>query len=222
MLENVSESVVREKIARILSTREFAKGGKDSSLTDYLANWIKSIIEWIKDKLEGIRLPDMNVNIMPQTSLSPGAAISLKITAAAIIAALIFLILFFILRRLRSSKKVKQEEDALLIYSLKDPDLVLETALSFSKKGDFRQGLRYLYISLILKFNERNIIHIDKSKTNRQYLQEIKNSSFGRYNDMAGFTRAFNDHWYGFKSIDAGVFELWYLKYIELQKEEDI
>jgi hypothetical protein len=219
MLENINESIVREKIDRILSSQEFSKGGQGSGLTDYLANWIKSVVEWIKDRINSIRMPNMNINVLPEAGLSEGAALTLKILAAVIIAGLIFIIVFLLIRRLRNSKQVRQDEDAMLIYTLRDPELVLETALSFAQKGDYRQGLRYLYFSLILKLNELNVVRIDKSKTNRQYLNEAKSSGYGQYEDVAGITRAFNDYWYGNKHIDNEIFGFWYAKYTGLWKE---
>lgn len=222
MLEVINENTVREKITKILSANEFSKGKSGKSITEYLAGWIKSVFDWIRDRINSIRIPNLNAKLLPETGLSSGTILGLKILSAVIIAGLIFIILFFIFRKLRFSKNIKEEEDILLINTLRDPELVLRTALDFSGKGDFKQGLRYLYISIILEMNARNIIKIDKSKTNRQYLNEMRDSGYAGYNDMVQFTRAFNDHWYGSKSIASKEFNFWYVKYNELLDLENI
>lgn len=222
MLEVINESTVREKLDSILSAREFSQGESGKSITEYLAGWVKSIFEWIKQKLQSIKLPDANINLMPDSGLSSGAALGLKILSGVLIASLIFVLLFFIFRKLRLSKNVREKEDILLINTLKDPELVLRTALDFCSRGDFLQGFRYLYISMILEFNARNIIKIHKSKTNREYLAEIRDSGYAGYDDMVRFTRAFNDHWYGSRPITADEFDYWYSKYKELLAGENI
>lgn len=214
-----SEEEIRRKIENILSSREFSRSEDGRSILDVIADYVRQVFTWFKERMEALQLPDENLNI-PQAGMSPGAVLLLKVIGIILLAAVIFILLFFVFRNLRFSKRVKEREDALLISELKDVNAVEEKALHFYRQGDYRQGLRYLYISLILKLNAWDVIKIDKSKTNRQYMNEVKYSGYSRYDEILGFTHAFNLYWYGKKHIDSGVFDLWYDRYSSLVKGE--
>jgi hypothetical protein len=126
--------------------------------------------------------------------------------------------LFFLVRNIRASRRWKEQDDALPVNSMKLPSSVEETAVEFSRKGDYKQALRFLYIAMLLRFNEMDWIRIDKAKTNRQYVMEIMNGSFERKQEVRDFTEAFNRYWYGNRSLDRDTFEDWYEKYSLLVK----
>lgn len=212
------EDEVRERLDRILSSRDFVQSDKTGGLLDSIAEYIKHLVEWIKEKIDALQLTPNKFSI-PGRSVSPEEAFLLKIIGIFILILFVSVILFFLIRNLRWSKKLMEKEDAELLSTLKDADEVEQRALQYSMKGDYRQGLRFLYISLLLKLNESNVIRIDKSKTNKQYLIEVINSGFGMHRDFREFTQAFNEFWYGSKPIDSTVFDGWHERYSLLVKE---
>lgn len=215
----ISEREIEEKIHRILSSREFTKSGKQNGLLKSLADIIKGIIEWIKEKIYGLKLPD---KMLPGgfDKMSPGKALALKISGIFIITAVVIAILYLVFRNLRWSRRIKEKEDSVLLSTLKDSQMVKNKAIEYYNAGDYKQALRLLYISLILELNKLNIIYIDKSKTNKQYLKEVLQSGFVKYEEFSKFTNAFNNHWYGNKVLNREDFELWYEKYIFILNKE--
>lgn len=217
MLDTQREKEIREHLEQIYSSPEFVHSRKAPGLLDSLADWVKGLWEWLRHKLEGIGLPETNFSILPDRA-SQQDLLPLKIVGVLILAVILFFLCFFILRNLRSSRKIKEQEDAMLLTQAKSPDALLESALSLSRNGDFRQGFRYLYLSLLVKFNEWDLIRIDKSKTNRQYLNEIEYSGFSRLEEVRVFTEAFNELWYGMRKLDGPGFERWFERYQTLLK----
>ena len=71
-----------------------------------------------------------------------------------------------------------------------------ETALASAKAGDFRAGIRSLYISLLYELNERGLIELDDSATNHEYLVKVsKWASVAA--PMRYLTDRFDYFWYG-------------------------
>lgn len=206
---------VREKLEGILNSDEFASADAPPSFLKYLADAIKRFYDWfsdwLKSRFQGLQLPE-DASVLDR-QLSPEAAQTLKLIGVTIVVLLVLLLLFFLGRNLRLSRRWKEQEDELLLTSLKQPSAMEETALEHARKGDYKQALRFLYIAMLLRFNERDWIRIDKAKTNRQYVTEIMNSSFTRKQEVRDFTEAFNRYWYGNRSLDRDAFEGWHKKY---------
>lgn len=213
-----SPEEIKEALRGILSSEEFtAQPESRTSLLKLLADWLKAQVE---KYLKNLKLPDEGLKkIFGWNEISPGAQLALNIAGIAILVLFIGGLIYFIFRNLRFSRKLKQKEDALLLTQLKDPETVEQKAMEYYRQGDYRQGIRFLYIAFLLKLNERNVIRIDKAKTNRQYLNEILNSDFKACDLVRDFTGAFNDCWYGNKPIDSQSFDFWYGRYAFLVKE---
>jgi hypothetical protein len=81
------------------------------------------------------------------------------------------------------------EEDA-------KPGDLADAALAAAKAGDFRMGVRKLYIALLYEMSERNLIELDSHATNREYL--AKASRFSQLiPSMSYLTERFDFFWYG-------------------------
>ena len=71
-----------------------------------------------------------------------------------------------------------------------------EAALASAKAGDFRGGIRSLYISLLYELSERGLIELDESATNHEYLAKV--STVGAVAaPMRYLTDRFDYFWYG-------------------------
>ena len=205
------EEQVKEKLQEILSSEEFSVSGSSNGFIESFVNMVKDAVEWIKDKLNSLN-PLKDKNLMSGVPLSSNSVLFLRLISIVAVSIFILAITYFISRNIHMSRSNKYKEDETLLTTLKDPEQVKATALEFCKIGDFRQALRFLFISLLLKFNEINIIRIDKSKTNRQYMREIARSGYKMYDEVKLFNNAFNEHWYGNKNISAKDFDYWYQK----------
>ncbi|MFY9608625.1 MAG: DUF4129 domain-containing protein [Blastocatellia bacterium] len=78
-----------------------------------------------------------------------------------------------------------------------------EAALASARAGDYRAGVRNLYLSLLYELSERGVIELDDSATNHEYLARV--SSLASVAAPMGYlTDRFDYFWYGkFPSSEA-------------------
>lgn len=113
---------------------------------------------------------------------------------------------------------MKDDEDILL--SIKSPEEILKTVEEYTAKGDYTGALRFLYIASLIKLNNSNIVKLNKSKTNKQYLAEIKLNKPELFNIFSKFTQDFNRYCYGGKVISRDKFQNWHKVYSEVISKE--
>jgi len=209
------EDEVRDALSKILASSEFRERGKSKSIFEMLQ---EKFIDFIKDIWEKLNITKKIQSVFSNAKLSKEALLVLQIIAIVLIVAIIVLIVYFIVKRFNRVRKVRQEEDALLLNILKDPDEIYKKAYEYYNNGDCTLGLRFLYIAILIHFNDLNIIRINKAKTNKQYLNEIRDNKPEIYDIMVEFTHIFNRHWYGGKKVDKTTFIKWNDVYGELLK----
>jgi uncharacterized membrane protein len=207
---------VTDTLEKILSSKEFKEPKNEMSILERVGDMIRDIIEWLLDLLPDIN-PGSSGNFNAP-NMSP-SIFALKIFAVVLIIAFVLLLVFFIFRNLHLSKSIKQKEDAELLSVLKDSESVEQSAVEFYTKGDIRQAIRFLYMALLLRLNESNVVRIDKSKTNKQYLREALENQYPFYSEMQEFTHDFNRYWYGKSSVDRTKFEYWHSIYTSRFRE---
>jgi uncharacterized protein DUF4129 len=71
-----------------------------------------------------------------------------------------------------------------------------EAAMASAKAGDFRAGVRNLYLSLLFELSERGLIELDDSATNHEYLARVSSVSSVAA-PMRYLTDRFDYFWYG-------------------------
>lgn len=76
----------------------------------------------------------------------------------------------------------------------------LDRAQSQARNGDYRGGVRYLYLSSLLWLDERGLLRYDRSLTNREYLAETQANS-GLHNRLAPVVGTFERVWYGHRDL---------------------
>ena len=89
-----------------------------------------------------------------------------------------------------------------------------EAGLAAARAGDFRTAMRKLYVSLLFELSERNLIELDDSATNHEYLSKAL-----RYSGLGGPMRYLTDRfdyvWYGMFPSSAGEFAAYHERYQE-------
>lgn len=89
-----------------------------------------------------------------------------------------------------------------------------EAGLAAARAGDFRTAVRKLYVSLLYEMSERNLIELDDSATNHEYLRRIS-----RFTSLAGpmryLTERFDYVWYGMFPSSQEDFALYLARYEE-------
>lgn len=156
---------------------------------------LERIWEWFTQQL---------INMLPNEAPG-GRIISILLVSAGILA--IGLILYFVFRRFRREIAIDVEpgtagEDT----DPQDASRAMDRARDLSKIGDYRQALRYLYLSTLLLLEERGLIRYDRSRTNLEYLQSV-----GDHPQLATHLREiiqiFERSWYGLQIPDAQTYD---------------
>lgn len=71
-----------------------------------------------------------------------------------------------------------------------------EAALESARAGDFRAGVRNLYLSLLCELSDRGLIELDESATNHEYLERVSTLA-SVASPMSYLTDRFDYFWYG-------------------------
>ncbi|HKP85048.1 MAG TPA: DUF4129 domain-containing protein [Blastocatellia bacterium] len=94
------------------------------------------------------------------------------------------------------------------------PRDLAEAAMAAARAGDFRNAIRKLYVSLLYDLAERNVIELDDSATNREYLAKL--SSFNSLMPpMKYLTDRFDYCWYGMLPSSEEDFSQYFARYNE-------
>lgn len=81
----------------------------------------------------------------------------------------------------------------------------LNRAQAEARSGDYRTGVRYLYLSSLLWLDERRLLRYDRSLTNREYLHETKGNP-ALHDRLAPVVNTFDRVWYGHGALDEQAF----------------
>jgi hypothetical protein len=136
-------------------------------------------------------------------------------------AVIVFLLsLFFITRNL--SRTLVREAD--LANGNSNEDILLtsqgamQKAQSLSNQGDYRNAVRYLYLSSLLILDEHGVLRYDRSRTNREYLRSVS-SKPGLAKPLSDVIDVFDRVWYGFDSVDDETYQS-YVKHVDELREK--
>lgn len=143
-------------------------------------------------------------------------------TVLKIAAALFFLLaLYFISRSLshnlvRETELPEQEENDALLTSKG----AFKRAEALSMQGDYRNAIRYLYLSSLLVLDEQGLMRYDRSRTNREYLRSVSSKP-----ELAQPLRAvidvFDRVWYGFEGVDEQTYQSYVERVDELREKKE-
>jgi uncharacterized protein DUF4129 len=89
-----------------------------------------------------------------------------------------------------------------------------EAGLAAARAGDFRTAVRKLYVSLLYELSERNLIELEDSATNHEYLSRASRLS-GLAGPMRYLTERFDYVWYGMFQSSEDDFAAYLARYQE-------
>jgi hypothetical protein len=94
----------------------------------------------------------------------------------------------------------------------------MRQAQSLSSQGDYRNAVRYLYLSSLLVLDERGVLHYDRSRTNLEYLRSIS-SKPELSQPLGDVIDVFDRVWYGHEDVDETTFQS-YVKHVDELREK--
>jgi hypothetical protein len=94
----------------------------------------------------------------------------------------------------------------------------LQRAQALSLQGDYRNAVRFLYLSSLLVLDEQGLLRYDRSRTNREVLRSVA-SRPDLANPLRDVVDVFDRVWYGYEPVDEQTFQS-YLKHVEELREK--
>ena len=133
-----------------------------------------------------------------------------------IAAVLIFILSLYFITRNLSRNLVREAE---LAAENSDDDALLtskgamQRAHTLSGQGDYRNAVRYLYLSSLLILDEHGVLRYDRSRTNREYLRSVS-SKPELAKPLSDVIDVFDRVWYGFDAVDDETYQS-YVKHVD-------
>jgi len=181
----------REKLRSILARREFQPeqetrlGRIVKEVRQKIASLLSEIysaIGRLVERLFGVSAANGWFQIVLMVALLLAAALGVVRMAKAIRPR----------KRLETKHRVLGEE---IPAGTNSRDLA-EAALANARAGDFRTGVRNLYLSLLYELSERGLIELDEGATNHEYLARVSRLASVAV-PMGYLTDRFDYFWYG-------------------------
>lgn len=175
-----------------------------------MPSWLGNLLDAISKFLDRLIFVLANLVYQGRILLMIGAAI------------LLLLVLFFISRTLSRSLV----QDAQLAAEGSEGEGMLtskgaiQRAQTLSTQGDYRNAIRYLYLSSLLVLDEQGLLRYDRSRTNREYLRSLS-SHPELANPLRDVIEVFDRVWYGFESVDEQTYESYREHVEELQEKKE-
>lgn len=118
------------------------------------------------------------------------------------------LVFVFMAKRLRSLPSLKIDHDipAEPQQHLMEPETARMEAYEWSQKGDYRQAIRFLFLSLLLYLDRAALLTYDVGKTNGEYLKEVHGLVADKAESFALLILLFERRWYGTEESRAADF----------------
>ena len=93
-------------------------------------------------------------------------------------------------------------------------------AETLSMQGDYRNAIRYLYLSSLLVLDEQGLMRYDRSRTNREYLRSVS-SRPELAKPLQDVIEVFDRVWYGFEGVDEQTYQSYVERVDELREKKE-
>ena len=170
-----------------------------------MPDWLDRIFSWLEQL----------TNRVANATLSYGRV------PLIIAAVLVFLLsLFFISRSLSRSlvREAQLEAEGSESDDLLTSKGAFKRAENLSMQGDYRNAIRYLYLSSLLVLDEQGVMRYDRSRTNREYLRSVS-SHPELANPLRDVIDVFDRVWYGYEAVDENTYKS-YVEHVEELREK--
>ncbi len=180
-----------EKIREILSRSTFQPKTESP-----IAAFIKKMWDRVMDFLKQILDAFMRLLASLFGASSGGNWFAIAVIVAALVAALIGVLRITRNRRLSGKRAAKRTVLGEEIEAGMTARELAESAIEAARRGDFRRAMRGLYIALLYEMAERDLVELDESATNHEYLARVSRFS-ALTAPMRYLTERFDYFWYG-------------------------
>lgn len=192
------------RLEQILSRREFQVKRNETLF--------ERVMEWIMNTLRKL------LSYVPQVGSNSERVLKIVILA---VACLLVLYLVFLLRKHFLTERRAKKKTARIVLgeqiaaNVGSSDLLRE-ALDLRANGDYRAAIRRLYAATLIELDDRRILKLTESATNREYLRMIERSAATLRDAFLSLTDSFEFYWYGQRETREQDFEQFYGRYQQL------
>lgn len=205
----------RARLERILAQSEYQQDQKqESALKQWLDKVWDKLLAWLKRFF--VSRPTANPS---QTTLN-----FVRLALAGVLLAIFLFALFKLFRRLRKRARPAAEPGTREILGEQiseettTEDLLI-SARALAKQGDYRAAIRRAYIALLYELEQRGKLRLHRSKTNRDYLEDLRGEQI-IFPPFFALTRIFERIWYGHATATEFDFEGFLTGYHEAVKSD--
>ena len=168
----------------------------------YFQQLLDSFYEWLKDMF-----PKPTTGT-PSVGSFEGFSKILQIIVLTIVLGAIGFLIYrfapFLANRFQNRERKSKKSRVILGETLREDETsqnLFSEAESLALAGNLRAAVRKGYMALLCELSDRKIIGLERHKTNRDYLRDVK-SRDKLFADMNTLTGSFERHWYGFGAPD--------------------
>jgi len=178
------------RLAAILRRPEYARQQQG----DALRRQLQGFFEWLRSLIPDIK------------PLRPGTTGGLSRASQLLVFGLAAAVLGYVLwsfwrRRERGAKSVSARGARVVLGERLEADQtaadLLEEAERLARDGQLRAAIRKAYVALLCELGDRKVIGLARHKTNRDYLQAVRQRAPRLYPALLPLTSDFELHWYG-------------------------
>jgi hypothetical protein len=184
-----------QKLEAILSGPEYqwAEEAPPSPVEEWLGKQLERFMDWLSS-IVGEGIAERTLQIGQWILIGLGGLV-------------LMLILRFVWRGLRHSVTAESELkiDERIEENL-NAGTALQKAQQMASSRDYRNAVRYLYLSALLQLEEHGLLRYDRSKTNREYLLSVMHTP-GLFENLSEVVEVFDRVWYGYQPLDQTGYE---------------
>ena len=164
-----------------------------------------SVVEAVFDAfINFLRRLNFAVPNAPNYNLQAITTVFLIVTGALLALALFGAVYFLMKRHGRAAKEKASlsnifDDIANKRFSLAD---LLKISEEHAKNGQYREAIRHRYIAVLVILNDKQIIRVEKSKTNAQLSSELHSASPALAQSFDNVVDTFHRSWFGLKPVD--------------------
>lgn len=164
---------------------------------------IKDIIgKWITKLLEKI------VSRATAETISNKASTIILVIALILVITIIIIIALKIIKTIDKKSSVKEILGE-IIDDKTTPEGLRRKAEGYLNQGEYRQGVRYSFVALLLLMHNNNLLYLEDAKTNKEIISMLEDSGFRGIKEFKELVSLFNSIWYGHKNLNEDTCNLW-------------
>lgn len=170
---------------------------------DFFEKLREKTVLWLEDWLKAMNFGNREIN-----NVIPTVSNGIIVIGTILIILMVILMILFVKKMVRKDKKVKRILGEVIDEKTTTEGLH-EKARKYKGLREYREALRYSFIALLFEMNERNLLYLDETQTNREIVYTLRKNNFKNIDLFENVTDLFNKIWYGHKIINEEIYESW-------------